>query len=192
MTLELGFNIEHARQQTTSYISMDDSRNRFLMDAIEQLIDRETRLNTLELELDDQKESRCDYQKQCKQLREALSSLERRIEKKAFVVILIDGDGDGAIFADEFLQNSEAGGVDAAHRLREAVRHYLSEKESGLSEEDTTIGVHIWANLGGLATALYRNNSIAAKEQMFRFAEGFNRSLAEFDFINVGKAKREC
>lgn len=175
---------------------------------LEQLIDRESRLNKMTLELEDQKSSRCRYPQEAIELQTKFSSLTRKIvislelfprqyfgltyfqAKTAFVAVLIDGDG--AKFTDELLQAQENGGAVATCRLKEAVRHYLSKEQPELSEEDTLIVVKIWANLGGLSNALYNNGSIGARDQLFRFAESFSRSQAEFDFVNVGKGKENA
>lgn len=47
--------------------------------ALEQLIDRESRLNTMALELEDRKFSRCSYQQEAKDLQNKLNGLNRRI-----------------------------------------------------------------------------------------------------------------
>lgn len=61
-----------------------------------------------------------------------------------------------------------------------------------LCEDDNPIFVKIWANLGGLTSALHKNDSITARIQMSEFAEHFSRSRVEFDFVNVGQGKENA
>jgi hypothetical protein len=237
MTLEFGFDIAQARNHLADCLRIDQGRNHFMTvscmnasivsiqkcesgshsmepfltfskAALEQLIDRESRLNTMALELEDQKFSRCRYQQEAKELQNKLAGLNRRIvsiidasfgrcirltssqAKSAFVAVLIDGDG--AKFTEELLQTQEKGGAEAAFQLKEAVREYVGTTDPELCEDDAPIVVKIWANLGGLTSALHKDGSITARFQMSEFAERFSRSRAEFDFVNVGRGKENA
>jgi hypothetical protein len=106
------------------------------------------------------------------------------------VAVLIDGDG--AKFTSELLQDRDTGGREAARRLNQAVCHYLKETDPELCVDNASVVVNIWANLGGLAKALLHDGSIKTTDQMSEFAEGFSRSRAEFDFVNVGRGKENA
>lgn len=101
-------------------------------------------------------------------------------------------DGDGAKFIDELLQFPESGGAEAARRLTDAIRLYLSQTNPKLSEDDTPILVNIRANLADLARVLHNQGSIRATGQMLSFARDFSKTHAEFNFVDVGKGKENA
>lgn len=70
--------------------------------------------------------------------------------------------------------------------------HYLTKEDPALLDQDFAILVKIWANLRGLEHALHDNGSITTRDQMVSFAIGFNRSRAEFDFVDVGGGKENA
>ncbi|GAB7336106.1 hypothetical protein MBLNU13_g08904t2 [Cladosporium sp. NU13] len=144
----------------------------------------------MEGELEDQKRSRCRYQKEARDFEKELASLKRRIEKNTFVAVLVDGDG--AKFTSELLQARETGGGEAARRLNQAICHYLKGTEPELYADDASVVVHVWANLGDLAKVLVHDGSMGTTDQMSEFAEGFSRNRAEFNFVNVGRGKENA
>lgn len=101
-------------------------------------------------------------------------------------------DGDGAKFSTELLRAQEPGGREAARRLNQAVRNYLKEIDPEHGTDVTTVVVSVWANLKFLSRALYVDGAISNTNHMMEFAEGFSRSRAEFDFVNVGRGKENA
>ena len=51
----------------------------FSQEALEQLIDRESKLNSMALDLEDQRLSRCHYQQEAKELQIKLAGLNRKL-----------------------------------------------------------------------------------------------------------------
>jgi len=184
------FDVAEAKKHLSDFVKVDHDRNEILIAALQQLTDQECSLSTLALELEDQKRSRCRYQKEARDFEKELASLKRRIEKNTLVAVLVDGDG--AKFTSELLQAREAGGGEAARRLNQAICHYLKGTEPELYADDASVVVHVWANLGGLAKVLVHDGSIGATDHMSEFAEGFSRNRAEFNFVNVGRGKENA
>ncbi|KAH8161110.1 hypothetical protein CIB48_g7135 [Xylaria polymorpha] len=137
----------------------------------------------LELDLDDQKKSRMEYQSSTRNLENDMQRLISRLNSGAFVVVLIDGDG--AKFRDEFLRDHEQGAARAAWKLKEAV------KEAGFGH-DIPILVRVYANINDLARSLRFSGVIDADESLRIFAEQFTNTHADCDFINVGKGKENA
>ncbi|KAI1129390.1 hypothetical protein F5Y10DRAFT_238512 [Nemania abortiva] len=141
------------------------------------------RISDLELDLDDQKKSRVEYQTRARSLEIEIQHWQSRLNSGAFAVVLIDGDG--AKFRDEFLRDHEQGAAKAAWKLKEAV------KEAGLSH-DMPILVRVYANVGDLARSLRMSGVIEYDESLHIFAEQFTNTHADCDFINVGKGKENA
>ncbi|KAI7281451.1 hypothetical protein KC340_g18767, partial [Hortaea werneckii] len=184
------FDVDDARQQLGKFVQTDKNRNETFHAALAQITDQQRSLNKLALELEDQQRSRCHYQREAKRFEDGLARLERKVQNSTFVAVLIDGDG--AKFSTELLRAQEPGGREAARRLNQAVRNYLKEIDPEHGTDVTTVVVSVWANLKFLSRALYVDGAISNTNHMMEFAEGFSRSRAEFDFVNVGRGKENA
>ncbi|EIN10580.1 hypothetical protein PUNSTDRAFT_142559 [Punctularia strigosozonata HHB-11173 SS5] len=96
------------------------------------------------------------------------------------VICLIDGDG--TIFAQEFLAEGHAGGINAAKKLMKDVREYLAP------DNDVDVWAYIFYNHSGLAYALARGG-YAERSLFDDFVTGFNRADERFLMIDVGGGK---
>lgn len=96
-------------------------------------------------------------------------------------------DGDGAKFADAFLQNPMEGAPRAAQALKQAVRNYIQNEFPELDSDDIPILIRVYANLNGLAQSLRLSRVINRDDDMKIFAEQFTNSRTEVDFVNVGR-----
>ncbi|KAJ2975163.1 hypothetical protein NUW58_g8436 [Xylaria curta] len=154
------------------------------MAMVRQITSDAQRISDLELDLEDQKKSRADYQQRARELEVEIQRWTSRLNSGAFVVVLIDGDG--AKFRDEFLRDHEQGAVKAAWKLKEAVK-----QQAGVGH-DMPILVRVYANLNDLARSLRMSGVIDVDESLRIFAEQFTNTHADCDFINVGKGKENA
>ncbi|KAI0439669.1 hypothetical protein F4803DRAFT_28030 [Xylaria telfairii] len=165
------------------YHQLDSERDRLMQAMIQKMSSDAKRISELELDLDDQKKSRMEYQSSTRNLENEMQRLISRLNSGAFVVVLIDGDG--AKFRDEFLRDHEQGAARAAWKLKEAV------KEAGFGH-DIPILVRVYANINDLARSLRFSGVIDTDESLRIFAEQFTNTHADCDFINVGKGKENA
>ncbi|KAI8635615.1 hypothetical protein F5Y19DRAFT_461203 [Xylariaceae sp. FL1651] len=172
-----------ATNRLNVYQQLDSERNSLFQAMIQKIEIDAKRIADLELDLDDQKKSRAQYQSKALNLEIDMQRWTQRLNSGSFVVVLIDGDG--AKFRDEFLRDHEHGAAKAAWKLKEAV------KEAGYGY-DTPILVRVYANLNDLAKSLRLSGVIDYDDSMRLFAEQFTNTHADFDFINVGKGKENA
>ncbi|KAI0450959.1 hypothetical protein F5B21DRAFT_408399 [Xylaria acuta] len=165
------------------YHQLDGERDSLMQAMIQKIGNDAKRIAELELDLDDQKKSRMEYQSSTRALEGEMQRLISRLNSGAFIVVLIDGDG--AKFRDEFLRDHEQGAARAAWKLKEAV------KEAGFGH-DIPILVRVYANINDLARSLRFSGVIDADESLRIFAEQFTNTYADCDFINVGKGKENA
>ncbi|KAJ9133167.1 C-x8-C-x5-C-x3-H type zinc finger protein [Pleurostoma richardsiae] len=170
------------------FADMDRERNRLIIELLRKLADSETFIKQLQLDLEDQTRSRTSYQQDARDLQDKNRNWEQLINKDSFVAVLIDGDG--AKFLDGLLQDPTVGAVEAASRLKQAVKDYL--EATALAYMDLPVLVRVYANLNGLAKALRLSNVIEHDDNMQVFAETFTNSRWELDFVNVGHGKENA
>ncbi|KAI1801937.1 hypothetical protein F4811DRAFT_563599 [Daldinia bambusicola] len=171
-----------------TYFQVDSERQAFIHNMLEKIEADAKKINELELDLDDQRKSRADYQFKARNLESEVQRIALQLNKDSFVVVLIDGDG--AKFHDQFLRDPESGAERAALQLKHAVREYL--RDSGGSQDDIPILVRVYANLNDLSKSLRLSRIIEYDDDMRLFAERFTNSRADFDFVNVGKGKENA
>lgn len=106
-------------------------------------------------------------------------SLAKNILQGDYAVVLIDGND--AIFLDELLEDPKKGAREAAERIKQAVKVSLA----------IPILVNVYANVQNLAKTL--SNAGVLKydcDELHKFAQYFNDSNPEFNFINVGSDRK--
>ncbi|KAL1310806.1 hypothetical protein AAFC00_001046 [Neodothiora populina] len=130
---------------------------------------------------------RSDYEEE-REAREKYKKLCQGQDRNPFVLVLVDGDGDGYVFEDALIKSGADGGVRAANLLDAVVKEKLLEL--GHTALDFTIMVRIYANLAGLSRTLARAG-VAGNEarSIAPFVAGFNRARDLFDFVDVGEEK---
>ncbi|MCJ1417127.1 hypothetical protein MMC32_003466 [Xylographa parallela] len=157
---------------------------------VEDLLGRLRRLcQELEQEkLDHDRESHFnrEVQLQVKVLKDELRLIKTRIERDAFILVLIDGDG--MIFEDRLIQRGEIGGREAAGILWGAVRDYVQQIMPDLTS-DYKIVTRVYANLKGLGDICTRAGILDSPTIMEDFTRGFTGSKQLFDFTDVGSGK---
>ncbi|KAI1258110.1 hypothetical protein MGN70_001157 [Eutypa lata] len=177
-----------AVNRLSHYLQVDNERQNFIHSMIKKIDADAKRIAELELDLEDQKRSRALYQSKASLLEKDVQTLDQKVNKDSFVVVLIDGDG--AKFADEFLRDPIEGAERAAQRLKQAVRDSL--KGTNFGHDDVSIIVRVYANLNDLSKSLRLSHVIYSDDEMRLFAERFTNSRADFDFVNVGKGKENA
>ncbi|KAI1768572.1 hypothetical protein GGR53DRAFT_517741 [Hypoxylon sp. FL1150] len=170
------------------YFQVDSERQAFIHNILEKYEATTKKIKELELDLDDQRKSRVAYQTQAMNLDTEVQRLGHQLNRDAYVVVLIDGDG--AKFGDEFLRDPIGGAERAAIRLKQAVRENL--RDTGVGQDDIPILARVYANLNDLSKSLRLSRIIEFDEDMRLFAERFTNSRADFDFVNVGKGKENA
>ncbi|KAI0204538.1 hypothetical protein F4808DRAFT_346188 [Astrocystis sublimbata] len=162
------------------YRQLDGERDNLIQFMIQKIDNDERKIQELQLDLDDQKKSRMEYQSSSRTFELELERLNSKLRSGSFVVVLVDGDG--AKFRDEFLRDYEQGAARAARKLKEAVQ------ELGFGY-DMPILVRVYANINDLARALRYSGIVDTEDSLRHFAEQFTNTHADCDFINVGKGK---
>ncbi|RYO94208.1 hypothetical protein DL766_002706 [Monosporascus sp. MC13-8B] len=177
-----------AASRLNHYMRVDNERQAFIHSILKRIDADAKRIAELELDLEDQKRSRAVYQSKASLLEKDVQTLDQKVNKDPFVVVLIDGDG--AKFADEFLRDPAEGAERAAQKLKQAVRDNL--RGTSFGHDDISIVVRVYANLSDLSKSLRLSRVISSDDEMRLFAERFTNSRADFDFVNVGKGKENA
>ncbi|KAL8649552.1 MAG: hypothetical protein Q9226_005528 [Calogaya cf. arnoldii] len=116
--------------------------------------------------------------------------LEPLTNRRGFVLVLIDADGDGYIFHDNFLNKNEEGGRLAADELSAQVKQHINSLN--LDAENTDVIVRAYANVRGLGKACVKNNLMKSTADLGLFANGFTGRHPLFDFVDVGLGKERA
>jgi hypothetical protein len=162
-------------EQALTNFRRDDTLSKILDDYAELLRDHQK----LEIEYEEARESRERYKK-----------LSKGLDRGQYVVVLIDGDGDGYHFHDDFIRKgAEDGGGNAARALHEAVKAKLEAKNLGHCQ----VVVRIYANVVGLSKTLAKVGLCGPeKRSLTPFIANFNRSFGNYDFVDAGELKESA
>ncbi|KAL9576767.1 MAG: hypothetical protein Q9203_007673 [Teloschistes exilis] len=123
--------------------------------------------------------------------------LEPLNNRRSFVLVLIDADGDGYIFRDVYLNKGEDGGKYAADALLGEVKTYLKQLGLPAAGSNTDVVVRAYANLRGLGRACLKYGWMDATTATMttglqQFANGFTGRQPLFDFVDVGDGKEKA
>lgn len=121
-----------------------------------------------------------------KALQREVKLLKADMARDPFALLLIDGDG--MIFHEELLQAGEAGGKRAAVLLQTNALQHLQDTFDDLPHAIKVV-CRVYANVRGLAEALYRARVIESPALFEAFVRGFTSSVSLFDFIDVAPGK---
>lgn len=119
------------------------------------------------------------------ELMDKISRVKTIMDREPFVVVLLDGDG--MIFKDEFLQNGEQGGRNAATQLSSTLQTYVDDNFPGIASPK--IMTKIYANMKGLSDTCTRGHIINEPSVLDDFVRGFNEFIPLFDLVDIGKGK---
>ncbi|TFL00699.1 hypothetical protein BDV98DRAFT_569434 [Pterulicium gracile] len=117
------------------------------------------------------------------QREERIHSLEIQLRGYRISVII---DGDGAIFAPNFISHGRDGGHEAAHQLFDQVKRYLN---TNFGEHSYQIWVYIFFNKRGLMEALGKSPLSQLKATFEDFVIGFNQASTQISMVDVGFGK---
>ncbi|KAL8626934.1 hypothetical protein Q9189_007377 [Teloschistes chrysophthalmus] len=169
-------------------VSLMDFRKRF--DELKVSDSQRQSLIQMSLDLESERNERRRLQNR---INDELEPLNNR---RSFVLVLIDADGDGYIFRDVYLNKGEDGGKWAADALLGEVKTYL--KQLGLpAGSNTDVVVRAYANLRGLGRACAKYGWIEGTTTTMttglqQFASGFTGRQPLFDFVDVGDGKEKA
>ncbi|KAJ5457990.1 Zinc fingerCCCH-type [Penicillium sp. IBT 31633x] len=168
--------------------ALDQQKNDF----IEELLQRVTTLeNSFQQEkLDHERETRFnrDIQVHEMELMEQISAVKNMMDREPFVVLLLDGEG--IIFKDEFLQQGEQGGRNAAKQLWKSLQGYVTTNLSTITEPK--IMTKIYLNVKGLIEMYIRGGMNLEFSTLSEFIRGFNESASFFEIVDVGTGKSKA
>ncbi|KAK0652071.1 hypothetical protein B0T16DRAFT_94073 [Cercophora newfieldiana] len=148
-----------------------------------------SQLRDAELDLTDATKSRRELQQQL-QLAEGQSTIllqENTHLKNHNPYILVLIDGDGLLFAGDYIRQGVEGGKRAAYALRSAILQQCGEHAAGIE-----VIAKVYANLSGLAKAMRRDGSLENESDLKDFSLGFSQGKATFDFVDVGHGKERA
>ncbi|KAL2053006.1 hypothetical protein ABVK25_006643 [Lepraria finkii] len=127
-----------------------------------------------------------DVQRKEMELQDELRKYKTVMDRDAFVLVLIDGDG--MIFDDKLTSRGELGGREAAGLLWSSVTDFVHQNVPNLPS-DYKVVTRIYANLKGLGDTCHRSGIIERPDMLDDFARGFTGSKQLFDFVDVGMGK---
>ncbi|KAJ6779629.1 hypothetical protein PWT90_09417 [Aphanocladium album] len=144
-------------------------------------------ITELKMNLDTQNMARRQFQIQSQTLEAKTKDYEKKAAKNPYVIVLVDGDG--ANFRDSLLGDAEAGGSNAARRLKKQIEHNLRQTKL---EYDIEVFARVYANFRGLGKALRQSGLVRYSDDVEKFARGFTNSRPGFDFIDVDYGKENA
>lgn len=106
-------------------------------------------------------------------------------DREPFVVILLDGEG--IIFKDEFLQQGEEGGRNAAKQLSTALNTYLTTNLSNINIPKLL--TKIYMNVRVFGEMCTRSGIIADPSGIHDFIRGFNETMSFSEIVDIGSSK---
>lgn len=109
-------------------------------------------------------------------------------DREPFVVILLDGEG--IIFKDEYFQQGEEGGRNAAKQLEAGLRSYLSTNLSSINEPKLLTKVYL--DVRGLGELCARTGLIADAASIHEFVRGFNETMPHSEIVDIASGKRKA
>ncbi|KAB8072187.1 hypothetical protein BDV29DRAFT_6265 [Aspergillus leporis] len=167
--------------------SIEDIKNSL----IEELLQRVTELEDAyqQERLDHERETRFnrDIQIHEMELMDHISRIKAIMDREPFIVVLLDGGG--IIFKDEYLQQGEQGGHNAAEKLHAALQEYVS---GNFPINSPKIITKMYVNLKGLSDLCVRGGVTTEPALIEDFVRGFNASYPLFDLIDIGSGKESA
>lgn len=94
---------------------------------------------------------------------------------------------NGKQFQEHWVKQGLEGGKKAAYALRAAVAEYSGERA-----HQVEFIAKVFANVGGLGKAMFRDGSLENMSDLKDFTLGFTQAKASFDFIDVGYGKERA
>ncbi|KAF5859380.1 hypothetical protein ETB97_002940 [Aspergillus alliaceus] len=168
--------------------SIEDIKNNL----IEELLQRVTELEDAyqQERLDHERETRFnrDIQLHEMELMDQISRIKAIMDREPFIVVLLDGGG--IIFKDEYLQQGEQGGQNAAEKLHSALQDYVFGNFPTINSPK--IITKMYTNVKGLSDLCLRGGVTTEPSLVDDFVRGFNASYPLFDLVDIGAGKESA
>ncbi|PLN77054.1 hypothetical protein BDW42DRAFT_177599 [Aspergillus taichungensis] len=166
-------------------ISIENSKNNLIEDLIQRVTELEDAWK--QEKLDHERETRFnrDIQIHEMELMDQISRVKAVMDREPFIVVLLDGAG--MVFKDEFLQNGEQGGRNAAQHLHTALQSYVVSNFSHIGAPK--IMVKLYDDLKGLSESCVRGGVTTETALIEDFGRGFNSTYPLFEFVDIGPCK---
>ncbi|KAG5288781.1 CCCH zinc finger DNA binding protein [Histoplasma capsulatum G186AR] len=160
----------------------------FVEGLLQKIKDLELDIDEKKVRLEKQEDMANMYHQRSREAKTELTKLQQNMERNAFVSVLVDGDSMN--FLDEFVENGELGGQDAARRLIQHVSEYVQNELADL-RPDLPVVVRVYANLKGLRRTYQEAHILDDENEFELFVRGFNMGHPLCDFVDAGAGK-EC
>lgn len=170
-------------QKVNLYKSFDAARHEDLESFAKEYEAMQSRIATLEADLDDEKTSRRNW-------RQRAEFAEQSVGRNRFAVALVDGDGYQ--FNRMFYTNAgESGGAQAAHTLYTEIQNYLRDNDMDFNGDIEVMAI-IYFNKQVPTRALYDADIIQRPTQFDEFMWSFTSSHSLFQTVDCGPGKERA
>ncbi|KAJ5098150.1 hypothetical protein N7532_005151 [Penicillium argentinense] len=176
--------LERYRQLGT----IDQQKNQL----IEELLQRVTELeNSFQQEkLDHERETRFnrDIQLHEMELMQQIHQIKSIMDREPFVVLLLDGEG--IIFKDEYLQQGEEGGCNAAKQLYTSLNKYLTTNLPNIKVPKLLTKIYL--NVRTFSELCTRAGLVSDPSTIHDFIRGFNETMSFSEIVDIGSGQNKA
>lgn len=109
-------------------------------------------------------------------------------DREPFVVVLLDGAG--TIFKDEFLQQGEEGGRNAANQLYTALHGYLTTNLPNIKVPKLL--TKIYMNVRTFGEMCARSGLFSEPSGIHDFIRGFNQTMSFSEIVDIGPGENKA
>ncbi|EGE85048.2 CCCH zinc finger DNA binding protein [Blastomyces dermatitidis ATCC 18188] len=159
----------------------------FIEGLLQKIKSLEVDLDKKNVDLEKEKDMANMYHQRVRETKADLQKIQQNMERNAFVSVLVDGDSMN--FLDEFVEQGESGGQEAARLLIQLVSRYV-QNELADPPAHFSVDVRVFANLKGLRRT-YQAHILDDENEFELFVRGFNMGHPLCSFVDAGAGK-EC
>ncbi|OJJ37532.1 hypothetical protein ASPWEDRAFT_39231 [Aspergillus wentii DTO 134E9] len=163
-------------------MSLEQSKDNLIEELLQRVTDLEDAYQREKLDHERETRFNRDIQIHEMELMDQISRIKTIMDREPFVIVLLDGDG--LIFMDDFLQQGEQGGQNAATQLSTALEDYISSNFPSITTPK--IMTKIYANVKGLSDLCVKGGIINEPTLLDDFVRGFNGTVPLFDLVDIG------
>ncbi|KAL3472275.1 CCCH zinc finger DNA binding protein [Aspergillus californicus] len=183
------FEIQDLRHRYDNLCMAEDRKDKLIADLFENIDELVNRLSAREDEVDNQKRLVASFRDESRKYKNELDCVRRDQGKLSFVSVLVDGDGMN--FLPTLVRDGEKGGDRAGRALIESVKAHVQMTDPDVPP-NTCYKIRVYANVEGLTKAYRGANVLHPSQDLGGFIQGFNKSDALCDFVDVGQGKECC
>ncbi|KAJ5398035.1 hypothetical protein N7509_006148 [Penicillium cosmopolitanum] len=180
---------------STSYLdryrhlsAVDQQKNQLIEELLKRVTDLE---NSFQQEkLDHERETRFnrDIQLHEMELMQQIHQIKSIMDREPFVVVLLDGEG--IIFKDEFLQQGEEGGRNAAKQLYTALHTYVTANLPNIKVPKLLTKIYL--NVRVFSEMCVRSGLVSDPSGIHDFIRGFNETMSFSEIVDIGSGKNKA